>query len=147
MNCESIEIIEFDNARHRDQVTALWQGIFGYKDARNLPGFVIDKKISVKDGLFFVATHRDLVVGTVMSGYDGHRGWIYSMAVHPKYQNKGIGSDLLAHAEGQLSSRGCVKINLQILQDNEAVKRFYQANGYAAEKRISMGKQLDENTP
>jgi ribosomal protein S18 acetylase RimI-like enzyme len=145
MNSASIEIIEFDNGRHRDQVIALWQEIFGYKDARNHPGFVIDKKISVKDGLFFVATHRDLVVGTVMSGYDGHRGWIYSMAIHPKYQNKGIGSDLLAHAESLLSSLGCVKINLQILHDNEAVQRFYEANGYAAENRISMGKQLDEN--
>jgi ribosomal protein S18 acetylase RimI-like enzyme len=147
MSCESIEIIEFDNARHRDQVIALWQVIFGYKDVRNHPGFVIDKKISVKDGLFFVATHQGGVVGTVMAGYDGHRGWIYSMAIHPKYQNKGIGSDLLAHAESQLSSLGCAKINLQILHDNEAVQRFYQANGYTTEKRISMGKQLDENTP
>jgi ribosomal protein S18 acetylase RimI-like enzyme len=142
-----INIVDFDNVQHRNPVIALWKDVFGYKDARNRPEFVIDQKIAVSDGLFFVALQRDLVVGTVMAGYDGHRGWIYSLAVHPKYREKGIGSDLLAHAEGRLSSRGCVKINLQIVHDNKAVQRFYQANGYAAENRISMGKQLDENIP
>jgi ribosomal protein S18 acetylase RimI-like enzyme len=142
-----INIVDFDNVQHRNPVIALWKDIFGYKDARNRPGFVIDQKISVGDDLFFVALQQERVVGTVMAGYDGHRGWIYSLAVHPEYREKGIGSELLAHAEGRLSSRGCVKINLQIVDDNKAVQRFYQANGYAVENRISMGKQLDENTP
>ena len=145
MKQDSLEIVAFDNDQHRNPVIALWKDVFGYKDARNRPGFVIDQKIAVNDDLFFVAIQGDRVVGTAMAGYDGHRGWIYSMAVHPKHRQKGIGSAMLAHAEKRLSSHGCIKINLQILHHNHAVKRFYQANGYAAENRISMGKQLDEN--
>lgn len=85
------------------------------------------------------------MVGTVMAGYDGHRGWIYTVAVIPVYQKTGIGTALLKHAEKRLSELGCVKINLQILEDNKDVEAFYQANGYVTEKRISMGKRLVEN--
>ena len=139
------EIIEYDNAKHRMQVVAQWKDIFGYETARNDPGFAIDKKIATADGLFFVAVHQEEVVGTVMAGYDGHRGWIYSMAVHPGHRKKGIASLLLSHAERRLASLGCVKINLQILKGNADVQRFYRVNGYALEDRISMGKQIDEN--
>ena len=139
------EILEYNNVKHRDQVVALWKDTFGYKAARNDPGFVIDQKIAMLDGLFFVATHKEGIVGTVMAGYDGHRGWIYAMAVHPGHRKKGIASLLLSHAERRLASLGCVKINLQILKGNADVQRFYRANGYALEDRISMGKEIDEN--
>jgi ribosomal protein S18 acetylase RimI-like enzyme len=142
---DPFEIVEYNNLKHREQVVALWKDIFGYETARNDPGFAIDKKIAMADGLFFVAVHQEEVVGTVMAGYDGHRGWIYSMAVHPGHRQKGIASALLVHAERRLAFLGCVKINLQILKGNEDVQRFYRANGYTLEDRISMGKQLDEN--
>lgn len=141
------EVIAFSNEKHREQVIALWKEVFGYEAARNDPGFVIDQKIAMGDGLFFVADHPEGIVGAVMAGYDGHRGWIYSLAVHPGHRKKGLASVLLSHAEKQLVSLGCVKINLQILKDNEVVQRFYRANGYALEDRISMGKQIDENVP
>jgi len=80
-----------------------------------------------------------------MAGYDGHRGWIYSIAVSPNYRKQRIGSTLLAFAERKLSEIGCMKINLQIMEGNEAVENFYLANGYHTEKRISMGKRLPEN--
>lgn len=141
------EIMEYNNVKHRDPVVALWKDTFGYKTARNDPEFVIDQKIALRDGLFFVAAHQDGIVGTVMAGYDGHRGWIYAMAVHPEHRKKGIASLLLSHAERRLASLGCVKINLQILKGNEDVQRFYRFNGYAPEDRISMGKEIDENLP
>ena len=140
-----IEIVEYDNTNHRERVVALWTDVFGYETARNDPEFVIDRKLAMSDGLLFVAGYQDGVVGTVMAGYDGHRGWIYALAVHPGHRKKGIASLLLAHAERKLNSLGCVKINLQILKENHYVQRFYQANGYALEDRISMGKQIDEN--
>lgn len=118
--------------------------MFGYGAAHNAPSLVIDNKIAVTDGLFFVATLNGSLVGTVMAGYDGHRGWIYSLAVDPDSQKRGIGSKLLAHAETNLTARGCTKINLQIMDGNEAVQRFYESNGYSAEKRISMGKRITE---
>lgn len=139
------EILEYNNVKHRDQVVTLWKDTFGYKAARNDPGFVIDQKIAMLDGLFFVATHKEGIVGTVMAGYDGHRGWIYAMAVHPGHRKKGIASLLLSHAERRLASLGCVKINLQILKGNTDVQRFYRFNGYVLEDRISMGKEIDEN--
>ncbi len=142
MGIHQSKIVEFNNSKHRSQVAELWQTVFTYKDAHNLPKVVIDKKIQNKDHLFFVAEKDQLVIGTVMAGYDGHRGWIYSIAVHPDHQNKGIGSDLLSFAQEKLSLLGCLKINLQILEGNKSVQKFYIANGYAVEKRISMGKKL-----
>ena len=139
------EILEYNNVKYRGQVVALWKDTFGYDTARNDPEFVIDQKIAMLDGLFFVAAHKEGIVGTVMAGYDGHRGWIYSMAVHPGHRQKGIASLLLSHAERRLACLGCVKINLQILKGNADVQRFYRVNGYALEDRISMGKQIDEN--
>ena len=145
-NSDSFEIIQFDNRKHRQQVVALWQNVFGYESDHNVPELVIDKKIAVEDGLFFVASVEHTVVGTVMAGYDGHRGWIYSMAVLPDHQKKGIGSALLRYAEQKLWALGCLKVNLQIMEGNEKVEEFYEANGYSTEKRISMGKKLFGNS-
>jgi len=86
-------------------------------------------------------------VGTVMAGYDGHRGWIYSVAVAPQHRRKGIGSRLMSVAEEALIERGCVKINLQILEGNEAVTAFYSSLGFSVEKRVSMGKPIPQNLP
>ncbi len=140
-----VRIETFVDGEHRDQVVGLWTRVFGYKDPRNEPGLVIDKKLAARDGLFFVALVDDRVVGTAMAGYDGHRGWVYSMAVLPGDRGKGIGTRLLEHAEGKLGELGCVKINLQVFGHNESVKEFYLKNGYAVEERISMGKEIPEN--
>jgi len=139
------KIVTFDNDRHRDQVVLLWEQIFEYKAAHNAPSLVIDKKLAVADDLFFVAVSADVVVGTVMAGYDGHRGWIYSITAHPDLRNQGMGSQLLSSAERHLISRGCMKINLQIMDGNEQVQAFYGSNGYSVEKRISMGKRIPVN--
>lgn len=145
IDSDSVKIVEFDNLKHRKQVVELWQDVFGYEAEHNRPKLAIDKKIGAGDGLLFVAVNEQTVVGTVMAGYDGHRGWIYSIAVLAAHQKKGIGLALLTFAEEKLSSLGCMKINLQIMDGNDGVQRFYQANGYLVEKRISMGKRLNEN--
>jgi ribosomal protein S18 acetylase RimI-like enzyme len=141
----SMEIELYDNSKHRKQVIELWESVFAPKDARNRSELVIDKKLSVKDNLFFVARDGSQVIGTVMAGYDGHRGWIYSMAVTPERRNLKVGTALLTHAENELRKLGCVKINLQIYKDNESVKNFYLKNGYSIEERISMGKEIKDN--
>ncbi|MEZ6143996.1 MAG: hypothetical protein R3B91_00905 [Planctomycetaceae bacterium] len=82
----------FENAEHRGQVIALWQSVFGYESAHNEPGLVIDQKVAFDDRLFFVAVAEDAVVGTIMAGYDGHRGWIYSLAVAPNHLIGPIGT-------------------------------------------------------
>lgn len=139
----SIEVKSFKNNVHRSQVVALWETVFGYEAAHNAPGLVIDKKMAVEDGLFFVAMADEAVVGTIMAGYDGHRGWIYSLAVSPAWRRQGIGSKLVAHAERALMDKGCVKINLQIMEGNESVSAFYASIGYSVEKRVSMAKRVN----
>jgi ribosomal protein S18 acetylase RimI-like enzyme len=137
----------FEDRTHRAQVVELWKRVFGYATAHNAPNFAIEKKLAVRDGLFFVAEVGEKVVGTIMAGYDGHRGWIYSLAVLPEYRNRGLGTELMQHAEEQLKLLGCPKINLQILSGNDSVQAFYQKLGYEPEQRISMGKKIPENIP
>lgn len=137
----------YRDRQHRAQVVALWQEAFGYETAHNLPALAIDKKLAVDDGLFFVATDKKTVIGTILAGYDGHRGWLYSVAVHGDYRRQGLGSSLVRHAEQVLTALGCMKINLQITSGNEGVVGFYEALGYGVEPRISMGKKLVVNIP
>ena len=135
-------IQHFKDASHRKQVIELWQRVFGYESAHNAPEFVIEKKLAIGNGLFFVVESGGKVVGSVMAGYDGHRGWIYSVAVLPEHRGCGLGSRLVRHAEEHLRALGCPKINLQIMDGNEAVAAFYGKLGYEIEPRISMGKKI-----
>lgn len=141
----SMTINPYSDKAHRAEVIALWEAVFGYDAAHNKPALAIDKKVAFGDGLFFVALVGDVVIGTVMAGYDGHRGWIYSVAVSPAYRRQGVGARLVRFAERALASKGCVKVNLQILEENNSVTAFYDALGYAVEKRVSMGKRIHEN--
>lgn len=133
-------IKRYNNEEHRDKIISLWKEVFGYTQKRNDPGLSIDNKLKVDD-LLFVAMESNKVIGSIMVGYDGHRGWIYSLAVDQLHRKQGVGSALMDRAEKELMDRGCVKINLQILPDNSAVKEFYKSRGYNVEERISMGKQ------
>ncbi|MDR3457745.1 MAG: GNAT family acetyltransferase [Verrucomicrobiae bacterium] len=144
---DKIIITPFSEIAHREQVIALWHAVFGYEAAHNRPALVIGKKVAAADGLFFVALAGAEVVGTVMAGYDGHRGWIYSVAVSPAHRRRGIGSQLVRFAERALADRGCMKLNLQIMEGNESVAAFYAALGFTVEQRVSMGKRLPENIP
>jgi ribosomal protein S18 acetylase RimI-like enzyme len=141
----NITITHYRDQSHRIQVIDLWKTIFAYETAHNRPDLVIDKKLAVNDDLFFVAMADKAVVGTVMAGYDGHRGWIYSVAVSPSHRRHGIGSKLVCHAERALIAKGSVKINLQIVQGNESVTAFYASLEFSIEKRITMGKPIPHN--
>ena len=143
----TLNIVPFDNALHRSQVIEVWRKSFGYDTPHNEPGLVIDKKLAVQDSLFFVAVVAGEVIGTVMAGYDGHRGWLYSVAVLPGQRKRGAGRQLVVHAEQALVIKGCLKINLQLIQSNAAVAAFYASMGYVVEPRISMGKLIRGNIP
>ncbi len=140
-----ITITCYIDTLHRDELMRLWESVFAYDAAHNRPGLAIDKKLAIADELLFVALFEGRVVGSVMAGYDGHRGWLYSVAVAAGQQQKGLGSALVRHAEGALAQRGCMKINLQIRGGNEAVTAFYESLGYVIEPRVSMGKLLAQN--
>jgi ribosomal protein S18 acetylase RimI-like enzyme len=123
-------------------VAALWTDVFGYSTPHNQPEAVIRSKLAVQRELFFVALLDGSLVGTVMGGYDGHRGWIYALAVSPEARRRGIGTALMRHVEQTLEERDCPKINLQVLAAHVEVVSFYEKLGYQIEKRVSMGKVL-----
>ena len=140
-------IREYNDSTDRAQVIALWREVFGYETAHNEPALAIGKKVAVEDGMFFVAVDQAVVVGTIMAGYDGHRGWLYAVAVHPERRRSMLGSSLVRFAEAALAQVGCMKINLQLLASNEATASFYKSLGYAVEARVSMGKVIQVNLP
>jgi ribosomal protein S18 acetylase RimI-like enzyme len=109
---------------------------------QNEPQKDIEKKLKVRDDLFFVGTVSSRVVATVMAGYDGHRGWIYYLAVDPDYQRQQIGRRMMEKAESVLQKRGCPKINLQVRTSNQEVITFYERLGFSNDDVIGLGKKL-----
>lgn len=102
----------------------------------------IARKLGVGADLFLVGTLNDVVIASVMGGYEGHRGWINYLAVHPTQQRNGFASQLVQAVEQRLLTLGCPKLNLQIRQGNNAVQAFYESLGYSDDNAMSMGKRL-----
>lgn len=127
--------------RDLDAVVALWQRCTLVVSAEAAHRD-IEMKSRVQAELFLVATLATEVVGTVMAGYEGHRGWINYLAVSPDRQRHGIGRLLMSAAESRLVALGCPKINLQVRGSNTGVVEFYERLGFAVEDRVSMGKRL-----
>ena len=85
------------------------------------------------------------VAGSVLAGYEGHRGWIHYVAVAPEHRSQGLGERLVRHAEAWLGGAGAPKVMLMIREENEAVRRFYEGLGYGVEKRTVMSRWTDGN--
>jgi ribosomal protein S18 acetylase RimI-like enzyme len=127
---------------HFSGVEALWSRVFPDDPPHNRAAVAVPEKMRVQPDLFLVGLDGGRVVGTVMAGYDGHRGWLYSVAVDPDVRRGGVGTALVREAEARLVALGCRKINLQIRAGNEAVTAFYATLGYDVEPRVSMGKRI-----
>ena len=141
MEGSPVDIVAFQES-DQAEVIALWDGVFGYTAPHKDPATVIRLKLAVQPNLLFIARLDGRLVGTVMGGYDGHRGWVYSLAVCPGVRRRGIGTALMRHVERELAGRGCPKVNLQVLASNAATVAFYEKLGYSVEERVSMGKLL-----
>ena len=94
---------------------------------------------------FLVAVSGGAVIGSVMAGYDGHRGWVNYLAVSPEARRGGIGRALMNEVELRLREAGCPKINLQVRQTNHAAVGFYRALGYTTDDVISLGRRLEHD--
>jgi ribosomal protein S18 acetylase RimI-like enzyme len=129
-----------------DAVIALWDSVFPeYRDParpQRDPRASIARKLAFGDGLFWLAEEEGRAVGTVMAGYDGHRGWIYSLGVHSRVRRTGIGRALVAEAERALAALGCPKVNVQVLISKEDAQEFWQSVGYVPDVVTSFGKRL-----
>ena len=93
-----------------------------------------------------VAVQNSAIVGSAMVGDDGHRGWIYYLAVDPDVQRKGIGERLCTAAEAWAKARGLSKIQLMIRPSNEKVRQFYITAAYEETPRLVMAKWLGKES-
>lgn len=124
-----------------EAVVTLWRACDLTRPWNN-PYRDIQRKLSVSDNLFLVARKDKYIVGTLMGGYEGHRGWINYLAVDPACRQQGLGRQLMQEIEKRLLALGCPKINLQIRETNQSVIAFYEANGFSDDQVKSYGKRL-----
>ena len=125
-----------------DGIDALWKEAFPHDPPWNHATNAVPAKTAFQPDLLFVAVDQGAVVGSVMAGYDGHRGWLYSVAVSQSHRRAGLGTTLVRKAEDALRSLGCGKVNLQVRSTNAAVVQFYEGLGYEIEDRVSLGRRF-----
>jgi ribosomal protein S18 acetylase RimI-like enzyme len=126
-------------------VVALWQACDltrPWNDPRN----DIARKLTVQRELFLVGEVDGRIVASIMAGYDGHRGWINYLAVHPDFQRKRLANKLMEAAQALLLELGCPKINLQVRAANASAVGFYNSLGYAQDDVVSLGKRIIPDT-
>jgi len=122
----------------------------------NDPRRDIARRLAIEDDLFLVGNvvgnaaametapliASAPIVASAMGGYDGHRGWVYYVAVDPLHRSQGYAAHLMRTLEERLRARGCAKLNLQVRTDNAAAVAFYRRLGYAVDETASLGKRL-----
>jgi len=109
----------------------------------NAPEVMIENKLKVQPELLLVGEVEGTLVGAMIAGFDGVRGWIYHLAIAPEYRRRGFATQLVRAAEDGLRRLGCPKVNLQVRAVNHEVVAFYRSIGYEIEERVSMGRRLE----
>lgn len=84
------------------------------------------------------------LLATAMVGHDGHRGWVYYLAVHPALQRQGLGRQMMQACEAWIHSRGIPKIQLMVRATNTSALGFYQRLGYVDAQTTVLGRRLDQ---
>lgn len=133
-------------AEDREALVNLWQQC-GLIRPWNDPYRDIERKLKNRPEWLRVAevqrsANRWRLIGSVMIGYDGHRGWVNYLAVHPRWQGQGLGTALMRYAEHVLTAEACPKLSLLVRSDNDTVRAFYARLGYQLDEAIPMGKRL-----
>jgi ribosomal protein S18 acetylase RimI-like enzyme len=139
-------IIRVFDERDTRAVLALWAQAFPEyatpgKPQRD-PRLSIRNKLATQPEFFFVGVLEERLIATVMVGYDGHRGWMYSLAVAEDERGNGYARALVQHAERALAAIGCPKLNLQIMANKPETQAFYAKLGYQMDEVVSFGKRL-----
>jgi ribosomal protein S18 acetylase RimI-like enzyme len=129
--------------RDLEALVALLLAVFPDPAPHNEPRASIRRKLGVERELLLVGHADGRLVATAMGGWDGHRGWLYQVAVLPDARGRGHGRAIVAAVEERLRARGCPKLNLQVMASNPAAVGFWRRLGYRVEERVSLGKLLE----
>jgi len=127
--------------RDRDQLIALWKAC-DLTRPWNDPNKDIDRKAQFQPELFFIGLNDSRVIASAMAGYDGHRGSVFYLAVHPDFQGSGYGQILMSHVETALINLGCPKLNILVRTSNQPVLGFYDGLSYQQDDVVSLGKRF-----
>ncbi|MDH2385310.1 GNAT family acetyltransferase [Bradyrhizobium sp. CER78] len=129
-------------------VVALWQAC-GLTRPWNDPTSDIALARRGPGSTVLVGRDDGAIVATAMVGHDGHRGWVYYVAVDPKSQGKGLGRTMMAAVEDWLRAAGVPKLQLLVRRENAKASAFYQTLGYEESTSVMLAKWLDgrEATP
>lgn len=124
------------------EAVALWHEV-GLTRPWNDPAADLRRAVEGPTSCVLAVVDAGALLGTVMTGYDGHRGWMYYLAVRPDAQGRGVGRRLVAAAEQWLRARDCPKAQLMVRHDNAAALGFYERLGYDDAEVTVLGKRLD----
>ena len=125
--------------KDRGSLLSLWEEVFPDSAPHNKAAVMLEAKVLIDD-LIFVFEEQEVILAACMAGYDGHRGWLYAVAVSPERRREGLGRIVIESALRALGQVGCVKVNLQVRATNAAVTAFYESLGFTVEDRVSMGR-------
>jgi len=128
----------------QEAVISLWRRC-NLVRAWNDPAKDIHRKLQIRPDLFLVGLIGGQIIGSVMAGYEGHRGWLNYLAVDPEHQRQGYARAIVDEAERLLREAGCPKINLQVRTSNHEVIEFYRRIGYSDDEVVSLGKRLEHD--
>lgn len=136
----NFEIVRYSH-EYQDAVVDLWRKC-SLVVPQNDPVEDIQRKLVFQPDLFFVALLDGKVIGSIMVGYEGHRGWMNYLAVLPEHQRRGYGRKLVEKAVDELKRLGCLKVNLQVRRSNVSVVEFYKHLGFKDDDVVGLGKRL-----
>jgi ribosomal protein S18 acetylase RimI-like enzyme len=103
-----------------------------------------DARLAIEGATSAILGLRDggTLIGSVMTGFDGHRGWVYYLAVAPARRREGLGHHLMDAAEAWLRARGVPKLQLMVRASNEEALGFYEALGLERQEVVTLGRFL-----
>lgn len=132
-----------------ESLLSLWRAAEGVKlrDADSKEG--VAKYLERNPGLSFVAENEGILVGSIMSGHDGRRGYIQHLAVLSGHRRSGVASELLSRCLSALKNEGILKSHIHVLINNELAKRYWSNRGWIKRNDIEVYSYINgagENT-
>lgn len=132
-----MEISEF-TIDHYDKVIQLWQKCKGIGLSSADTKQSIALFLTRNPGMSFIARENTAIIGAVLCGHDGRRGYLHHLAVHPEYRKRGIGRQLMQKCCEMLCSEGIQKCHLFVLSSNSDGKQFWENAGWTFRTDINV---------